>query len=128
MKHLKIFREQDQQSIQIKLDDAFRKISNKLLLSEIKNIVKSPFSKRLMKNTIAIITANECLSKSYKYHKDVGCVKLIHDGKSWLFDSAFRNICYAGNSTGGINYIFPVNNKNEIINNVLSINNYSFSN
>jgi len=127
MSKLQILRKSDEEQIQKILDSAFGKISNRLSILDIHLKLKTPsFCNRIMKDAKLIITAHESLSKSYKYSKEVGCVELVHNGKVWLFDKAYRKVCYAGQSIGGSELVFRNDVKEEVIKKLLEEKNYSF--
>jgi hypothetical protein len=126
---LQILRESDQEQIQEKLNNAFGKISNSLSISDIKLAIQNSkqFSNRIMKYATLIIEQTESLPKAYKYSKEIGVVELVHNGKVWLFNRAYRSTCYAGQSTGGSRLILANDVKEEVINLLLKEQDIGFS-
>lgn len=129
MRKLQINRDADREEIDKLLDEAFGKISNRLSIQDIRDRLKktpNPFCLRIMSGSKMIITASESLPQAYKYSKAVAVVRLSHNGKVWLFEAAYRTVCYAGNSTGGTELLFRADVKDEIILMLLKQNNYGF--
>jgi hypothetical protein len=129
MRKLQINRDADREEIDKLLDEAFGKISNRLSIQDIRDRLKNnpnPFCLRVMSGSKMIITAYESLPKNYKYSKAVAVVELLHNGKVWLFNRAYRTVCYAGKSIGGTVFQFRSDVKDEIIYMLLEENNYSF--
>jgi hypothetical protein len=113
-------------AIQAELDAAYGKIEKTVSVKDLVSACRNDFPLRLMAGAVRTITAEESLAKAYKYKKEIGVAKIQHDGKKWFFVTAYRDYCYAGQSVGGIETVYPELSKTEIVDTLLKYKNISF--
>lgn len=100
----KLLLNQHTAEIRAQLDVAYGGIGEILTITDLQMAAKSYdwITKKALKGCTIIVSAYCSLPRAYKYSvKEIGRARLTHNGKTWVFVSADRGRCYAGQSVGG---------------------------